>query len=322
MRRRDALAGGAAVLAGLLPARTPAQGRWPDRPIRLIVPYSAGGGGDTLARQLAPRLAERLGVPVVVENRPGAGGNLGTEAGLKAPADGYTLVAISSSYPCQAVISRLSFDPLTDYAPIVLLSREPGVLLVRPDFPARSVRELVELARARPGSLAYGSAGMGSQAHFNTEFMAWGMGIRLNHVPYKGTSQAFADLQGGNIQLMFGTPQFAIPQVRGARTRALGIAGPERLGGLPDVPTFAEAGFPFEFIAWNGIIAPRGTPADVVARLNAEINAVTSSRELADKLAADGVGTVGGPPERLSTLIREDIDRWRELAPRAQIRGD
>ncbi|MFZ4759758.1 MAG: Bug family tripartite tricarboxylate transporter substrate binding protein, partial [Burkholderiaceae bacterium] len=212
MERRRALTlglGTAALALAARPATVHAQAtRFPDRPVKLIVPYSPGGGGDTLARQLAPRLADRLGVQVVVENRPGAGGNLGTEAGLKAPADGYTLVAISASYPCQAIVSKLSFDPLVDYTPITLVSREPGILIVNPDFPAKSLRELIELAKARPGTLAYGSAGHGSQAHFNTEYMAYRAGIRLNHVPYKGTSQAFNDMLGGNIQLMFATPQF------------------------------------------------------------------------------------------------------------------
>lgn len=329
MDRRRALAltavGAATLPAATRPGAAVAQqpaARWPDRPVRLIVPYSAGGGGDTLARQLAPRLAERLGVAVNVENRPGAGGNLGTEAGLKAAPDGTTLVAISASYPCQAVISKLAFDPLADYVPIALLSREPGVLLVNPDFPAKTLREFAALAKAKPGALAYGSAGTGSQAHFNTEWMAFQMGVRLTHVAYKGTSQAFTDLLGGNIQTMFATPQFAVPMHRSGRTRVLAVAGNERLAAFPDVPTFAEQGVPFEFWAWNGIIAPRGLPAEIAARLNAEVNAVLASREVTEKLAADGVGAVGGAPERLSVLIRQDFERWRDVAQRAQIKAE
>ncbi|MFM1988492.1 MAG: hypothetical protein RJA99_1449 [Pseudomonadota bacterium] len=327
-RRALALAAGAVLAASAsrsddAAAQQPqAGGRWPDRPVRLIVPYSAGGGGDTLARQLAPRLAERLGVAVNVENRPGAGGNLGTEGGLKAAPDGTTLVAISASYPCQAVISKLSFDPLVDYTPISLLSREPGVLLVNPDFPAKTLREFVALAKAKPGALAYGSAGLGSQAHFNTEWMAFLAGVKLNHVPYKGTSQAFTDLLGGNIQTMFATPQFAVPLHRSGRTRVLAVAGTERLASLPDVPTFAEQGLAFEFWAWNGLIAPRDLPTGIAARLNAEVNAVLGSREVNEKLAADGVGAVGGAPERLSALIRQDVERWREIAQRAQIKAE
>jgi len=326
MERRSALAlglGSATLALATRPAAVLSQtGRFPDRPVKLIVPYSPGGGGDTLTRQLAPRLADRLGVSVVVENRPGAGGNLGTEAGLKAPADGYTLVAISASYPCQAIVSKLSFDPLTDYTPIALVSREPGILIVNPDFPAKTLRELIELAKARPASLAYGSAGHGSQAHFNTEYMAYRAGIRLNHVPYKGTSQAFNDMLGGNIQLMFATPQFVVPFAKAGRTRVLGVAGAERLSALPDVPTFGEAGLAFEFIAWNGIIAPKGLPAEIATRLNTEVDAVLKSREVVDKLAADGVGTIGGPPDRLSSLIRADIERWRDTAQRAGIKPE
>lgn len=329
-RRKALVIGAGAIAAAALGVRaapaaaqgTAPSGRWPDRPIRLIVPFSAGGGGDTLARQLAPRLAERLGVQVVVENRPGAGGNLGTEAALKSPADGYTLVAISASYPCQAIVSRLSFDPLVDYTPISLVAREPGLLIVNPDSPARTLGELIALAKAKPSTIAYGSAGYGSQAHFNTEHMAHVTGVKLNHVPYKGTSQAFNDLLGGSIQFMFATPQFAVPFHRAGRTRILAVAGPERIAALPEIPTFTELGFPFEFIAWNGIGAPRGLPADVAARLNTEVDAVLKSREIVEKFAADGVRTIGGPADRLSTLISADIERWRDIAQRAGIKPE
>lgn len=321
-RRTLVGAAGAAIVAAALPRTGSTQSKFPDRPIRIIVPYSAGGGGDTLARLLAPRLADRLGTSVVVENRPGAGGNLGTEQGLKSPPDGHTLVAISSSYPCQAVISKLGFDPVADYTPITLISREPGVLIVNPDFPAKSLRELIELAKTRPGAYAYGSAGLGSQAHFNTEHMAHLAGVKLNHIPYKGTSQAFNDMLGGNIHLMFGTPQFVVPFSRSGRTRVIAVAGPERLAALPDAPTFREAGLDFDFIAWNGIVAPRGVPSDVAVRLTAEFDAVLRSREIADRFNADGVRPIGGAADRLSTLIRADIERWREVARIANIKGE
>lgn len=313
----------AAPIPGALPSAR-AQTRFPERPIRIIVPYSAGGGGDILARAMAPRLAERLGVPVVVENRAGAGGNLGTEHGLKSPADGYTLVAISSTYPCQAVVSRkLGFDPLNDYTPVSLMSAGPAVLAMGKHVGVQNMAGFIELARRTPGSQAYGSAGVGSQAQFATELFAHLAGIQLNHVAYKGTSQAFNDLLGGSIAVAITTPAFITPFIRSGRALGLAVSGPKRLPQLPEVPTFAEVGLPdYEYTAWNALIAPKGLPPEVLARLNLEINHVLSTREVTEKIIADGVTPVGGEPETLSRQIRADILRWQEVARVANIREE
>lgn len=324
--RRTALGMFGSLAAGLgLPATwAQASSTFPDKPVRIIVPYSAGGGGDILARTMAPRLAERLGVPVVVENRPGAGGNLGTEIGLKSAPDGATLVAISSSYPCLAVTSKkLGFDPLRDYTPVALVSGGPAVFALGRHVGVTDMAGFVARARKEPGALAYGSAGMGSQAQFATELLALQAGISLNHIAYKGTSQAFNDLLAGNIALAMTTVSFVTPFIRSGRAIGLAVSAGKRLAQLPEVPTFTEVGLPdYAYTAWNALIAPRGLPREIQARLNQEINSAIRSREVSEKILADGITPIGGEPDVLSRQIESDIQRWREVARVANIRED
>lgn len=324
--RRAALGMVGSLMAGVgwPVGKAAASSVFPDKPVRIIVPYSAGGGGDILARAMAPRLAERLGVPVVVENRPGAGGNLGTEIGLKSPADGTTLVAISSSYPCLAVTSKkLGFDPLRDYTPVALVSGGPAVFALGRHLGVSEMAGFVAQARKNPGGLAYGSAGIGSQAQFATELFALQAGISLNHIAYKGTSQAFNDLLSGNIALAMTTVAFVTPFIRSGRAIGLAVSAKKRLTQLPEVPTFEEVGLPdYEYTAWNALIAPRGLPREIQLRLNQEINNVIGSREVSEKILADGVTPVGGEPAVLSRQIESDIERWRHVARVANIRED
>jgi len=325
MKRRDFLASGlnASLLAGLgvfAPALL-AQAKFPSRTIKYIAPYAAGGGGDLIARFLAQKLTERFGSPVVVENKVGAGGNIGADFVLKSPPDGYTILAMSSTYPIQAAVSKLPFDPIADMTPIIMISKDPVLIVVNKDFPARTLPELVELARKDPGRLTYGSAGVGSLGHMAVEEINYLAGIKMTHVPYKGSSQAFSDLLGGNVNLMLTSTAFGAPYIKSGRVRGLVLSGPARVPTLPDVPTFAEAGYPqYEVYDWKAVAGPRGIPAAIVAILNAEFNAVLRDKGVAGKLEADGIAAVGGTPEAMLATIKSDIARWKTVAERAQVR--
>ena len=318
-RRRFALGASALALAASLPLR--AQQRFPGKPIRFVVPFAAGGGGDLTARMLAQRLSERLNNPVVVENRTGAGGNIGSDFVLKSPPDGYTLLNMSSTYPIQAAVSKLPFDPIADMQPIVMVSRDPVVLLVNTNSPLKSVRDLFEAAKKTPDKLTHGSAGVGSIAHLGTEELAYLAGIKLVHVPYKGSSQAFSDLLGGQVDMMLTSATFGAAQVKGGRVRALGIAGRERLASLPEIPTFEEQGIAgYNVVDWKAVAGPRGIPTDVVAFLNRELNAVLQSKEVTEKMKAEGTTAVGGTPEQMMEIVRSDIARWKRVAEMAKVK--
>jgi tripartite-type tricarboxylate transporter receptor subunit TctC len=320
MRRRVFLQSAAALWAG---AAAPlwSQQKFPSKPIRFVVPFAAGGGGDVIARMLAQRLSERIANPVVVENRVGAGGNIGSDYVLKSPADGYTLLNMSSTYPIQAAVSKLPFDPIADMQPIVMISRDPVVLVVHPASPLRSARDLVDAARRTPSKLTHGSAGVGSIAHLGMEELAYTMGIQLVHVPYKGSSQAFNDLLGNNVDLMLTSATFGAPFIKSGRVRALGIAGASRMPTLPEVPTFEEQGFAgYNVVDWKALAGPKGMPADVVAFLNAELNAVLKHKAVSEKFAAEGTTAVGGSPEDMMNIIRADITRWKNIAEKARVR--
>jgi tripartite-type tricarboxylate transporter receptor subunit TctC len=295
--------------------------RFPSRPIRFVVPFAAGGGGDTVARLLAQRLGERIGNPVVVENRVGAGGNIGTDYVLKSPADGYTLLNMSSSYPIQAAVSVLPFDPIADMQPVIMISRDPVVLIVNPSSPLRSARELAESARRTPDKLTHGSAGVGSIAHLGMEELAFVMGVKLVHVPYKGSSQAFNDILSSHVDLMLTSSTFAAPFLKAGRVRALGIAGTERMASLPDVPTFEEQGFAgYDVVDWKALAGPKGMPPDVLAYLNTELNAVLTQRAVVDRFKADGTTAVGGSPEQMMQIVRADIARWKKVVEKANVK--
>jgi tripartite-type tricarboxylate transporter receptor subunit TctC len=322
MSRRMFLSRGASSL--LLAAAAPwswAQQKFPSKPIKLVVPFAAGGGGDVVARILALRLTERTGQPVVVENRTGAGGNIGSDYVLKSAPDGYTLLNMSSSYPIQAAVSKLPFDPIGDLQPIMMVSRDPVLLAVPPGSPLRTLKDLIDVSRATPGKVTYGSAGVGSIAHLGMEEAAFMMGIQLTHVPYKGSSQAFNDLMGSNVDMMLTSATFGAPYVQSGRVRALAIAGTKRTAKLPEVPTFAELGYPdYQVVDWKAVAGPRGIPADVVAYLNRELNGVLKDKMVAEKFEAEGSSAVGGTPEQMMAIIKSDIDRWKDVAQKAQVK--
>jgi len=321
MKRRAFVQSGLALgMAASLPAW--AQQKYPNKPIKFVVPFAAGGGGDVVARMLATRLQERLGNPVIVENRTGAGGNIGADFVLKSPPDGYTLLNMSSTYPIQAAVSKnLPFDAIADMQPVIMVSRDPVVLLVNANSPLRSARDLIDAARRAPGKLTYGSAGVGSIAHLGMEELAFLMGVQLTHVPYKGSSQAFTDLLGGQVDMMLTSATFSVPHIRGGKVRAIGIAGEKRMGTLTDVATFEEQGVRgYNVVDWKAVAGPKGMPPDVVAFLNRELNEVLRHKEVTAKFEAEGTTAVGGSPEDMMRTVREDVERWRRVAEKAKVK--
>jgi tripartite-type tricarboxylate transporter receptor subunit TctC len=310
IHRRAALTACAASLV----APTWAQD-YPGRPIRVIVPFSPGGAVDGPTRVVAQELTKRLGQQVVVDNRPGAGATIGTEAVAKSPPDGYTLLLASQTNAISATLyTKLSFNPIDDFAPISLIGREPGVLVVHPSLPAKSVRELIELARARPGQLDYASSGNGSGQHLFAAQLFSMAGVKLNHVPYKGSGQATTDLIGGVVTV--GVPGLAgmLPHIKSGKLRALAITGVHRSPQLPDVPTLAESGFAgYSAYVWLGLLAPKGTPSPIIERLNREVVAALDTPEVKGYMANASIEALGSTPAEFGAFFRAERDTWARV---------
>ena len=289
---------------------------YPSKPVRLVVPFTPGGSTDILARAVGQKLSESWGQPVVVDNRPGAGGIIGMETVAKAAPDGYTLVMghIGTLAANPALYKTLPYDPVKDFAPCTLIARVPNVLVVGPAVPSRSVAELIALAKANPGKLDYGSGGNGSAAHLATEYFKLKAGVDLQHIPYKGTAPALQDLLGGQIALMMTGLPPVLPHVKAGRLRILGVASAQRLKMFPDIPTIAESGVRgFEATQWYGILAPAATPKDVVAKLNREFVKALTDPVVAAKLASEGADPAGGTPEQFATFIASEIELWGKV---------
>jgi tripartite-type tricarboxylate transporter receptor subunit TctC len=298
---------------------------YPIKPLRLISPYAPGGGSDTLARTVGSKLAESWGQPVVVENRPGAGGSIGAEAAAKATPDGYTLLVTPSAVLTinPHLYSHLRYDPLRDFAPITLAANSPYLLVVHPSLPVKSTKELIAHARARPGQLNYSSSGNGSSTHLAGVLFASMAGVELVHVPYKGAAPALVDLLGGQIQMRFSSVVPVLPHVRSGKLRALGISSAKRYGPLPEMPTISEVGLPgFVVDSFYAIVAPAGTPRPLVMRINSEIVRHLTSEELKARMAADGAEAVGSSPEALAKAIREDLALWAKPVKQSGARAD
>lgn len=313
-----------ALLALLSAGPVAAQADYPDRPVRIIVGFPPGGPADTLARLLAERLAAALGKPFVVDNVTGAAGSIALERVSKAAPDGHTLaLAVEAQVVINPSLHRLSYDPAKDFAPISELAVAPYVLVVSSTIAAKSVSELVALARQQAGELTFGSAGGGSSPHMAGELFRSVAGVDLRHVPYKGIAPAISDLLGGRITMVFSPLVNALPAVRDGRLRALGITSVKRFGGLADVPTLAEAGYPgFEMAGWLGLFAPAGTAAPVVRTLQAESTKALSLPALREKLASFGVQPIGGSPEAFAALIREGGPKWAKLVRESGAQAD
>ena len=313
-----------ALLSAGLTASVFAQ-NYPQKPVRIIVPYAAGGDTDIVARLIAPKLVESLGQQFIVENRPGAGSLIGTEAMLRAPADGYTLAmgTISSLAVLPVTKSNVSYDPRKDFAPIALITRVPYVLFVHPSVPARSVKELVQLAKQRPGALSYGTPGIATGIHLASEFFALNVGITLTHVPYKGGAPAMVDLAAGNISLMFSTFSTGGQHLASNRLRALAVAAAARNKDYPAVPTMRESSYDaFDATTWHGMVARAGTPRAIVTRLNAEIARIVELEDVRNAFAVTGLDLAVGTAEDFDLFIRSEYVKWEKVARVAKITTD
>jgi tripartite-type tricarboxylate transporter receptor subunit TctC len=298
---------------------------WPERPIRLVVPFPAGSSTDIIARIVAQKLSHRLGQQIVIENRAGASGNIGADAVAKAAPDGYTIgIATASTHAVAASLSaNLPYDPIKDFAPVAMIGSQPYVLVLQPALPARNLAELIALAKAKPGTLNYGSAGVASLAHLATALFASMAGVNIVHVPYKSSSQSMTDMVTGRLDMQFATIAPSLPNIRAGQLRALVTSGKTRVAALPELPTVAEAGLAgYEAALWVSLVMPSGTPPTILARLNREVNEILKSTDGTEALVAQGMAAEPGPPEALTERIRGDIEKWRGVAVKAGIRPE
>jgi len=313
----------AATVAPIAVAPAVAQ-TFPTRPVRLISPYPPGGGNDIVSRIVAEKLGPLLGQNVIVENRAGAGGNVGTEVAARAPADGHTLVMGSLSHPINATLyRRLPFDPIKDFATVTVLAAGAYVLVSHPSLPVKNVRELVALAKARPGQINYGSAGNGAGGHLGMEMFKNMAGIDLVHVPYKGTAPAMAETVAGQVSLDMDNMLALLPQVKAGRLRPLAVTTLKRSSLLPEVPTMDESGFKgFEVSPWFGVLAPAGTPKDVIARLHGEMVKVLRMPDVRERLLQQGAEPVGNTPEQFDAYLRAEVEKWAKVVKATGARID
>ena len=294
---------------------------FPTKPVRLIVPFAAGGSTDIIARVVATKLNEMWGSPVLVDNRAGGSTVIGTDIVAKAAPDGHTLLVTPAPFTIvPSLIPKLPYDPARDFEPITLINTTPLVVVVHPGVPAKSIKELIALARARPGALNYGSSGSGGSNHLAGELFNAMAGVKMVHVPYKGNAPALTDLVGGHVDVVFNGLTSALPFIKSGRLRALGMTSLNRSATLPQVPTLDEAGLKgFQAVAWNGLTAPARTPKDVVAKVNADVLKVIRSPELVEKLRAEGSDPVGNTPEQYARFLREEIAKWSKVIKAANI---
>ena len=314
-----------AFIAALFATAALAQGDYPGKPIKLIVPFPPAGGTDTLSRAIAQSIASDTKWTIVVENRPGAGGNIGLDATAKSPADGY-IIAMGQTANLAvnpALYSSMPFDPLKDFAPIALLSSQPLIVVVSATSPYKTLKDLVDAAKKSPGKVNMASAGNGTIGHIGGEIFQRRAGIKMTHVPYKGAGPAVTDLIGGSVDTIFGNTQSVGGLIAGGRLRPLAVTSPKRLAAFPDVPTVAESGYPgFEAATWSGLVAPAGTPKPIIDKLNAAANKALGSTEMKAKLAEDGSTPLGGTPQQFADYIKSEHAKWGAAVREAGIKLD
>jgi tripartite-type tricarboxylate transporter receptor subunit TctC len=295
---------------------------YPSKPIRLVVPYAPGGGADSVARIVAKKVSENIGQPIVIENKGGAGSILGTDIVAKAEPDGYTLL-LGQSGPISinpAIYKSLPYDPVKDFAPITMTTAYPYILVVNAELPAKSLQEFVALAKSKPGAMNYGSTGVGAANHLVAELFNSKAGLKMTHVPYRGTALAVGDLLGGQLTMVFGDPISVLAHIKSGKLRALAVTSLERSPVAPEVPTVAESGYPgFEALAWHGILAPAKTPPAVVKKLNEEIAKALGDPATRDLLVNQAMQTVGSTPEAFAAFIQNDIATWKAVAAAANV---
>jgi tripartite-type tricarboxylate transporter receptor subunit TctC len=295
---------------------------YPNRPVRLVVPFPAGGPADALGRVLADQLNKMWGQPVIIENRGGAGGNLGAEAVARSAPDGYTLLLNASSHVINASLyEKLPYDPIKDFTPVSEVASYMLVLVVHPSVPAASVKEFVAFAKTKQEGLTVANAGLGTPTHLAAVLFAQAADVNLIHVPYRGAAPASSDLIAGQVPAMFNNPVNAVPQVRSSNLRALAVTGSKRLSLLPEIPTIAESGYPeFETRTWYGLFGPAGMPVDIVRKLHADLEKALQIPEIANNLVAQGWDITASPPERFSVVLQSEFDRWSAVVKRAGIK--
>jgi len=314
-----------ALVCALLPAwPASAAEAYPDKPIRLIVPQPPGGTSDILARVLALKLAENLRQQIIIDNRAGASGTIGTDLAAKSPPDGYTLVLVYTTHATTpGIYGKLPYDPVADFAPITLAAAAPLLLVVHPKIPVTSVKELIAYAKTRPGELNFCSAGNGSGSHLAGELFNTMTGVKLTHIPYKGSGLAITELIGGQVQLMFAGIVPIDPHVKSGRVRSIAVTSAKRSVAIPQVPTIAESGLPgFEVVGWYGVLAPARTPHPVVARLHNEFVKILQTQDIRDRLLSEGAEPVGNTPAEFTAFIKTDIGRWAKVIKAAGAKLD
>jgi len=322
LTRRQVCAATLGLPASLLVDQSRAQMPYPSKTVRIIVPFAPGGGTDFSARVFSAKLSERLGQPVVVENRPGAASTLGTAYAVNAPPDGYTLLVISGSYVVNPSLYKLSFDPIRDVTPIVQLTESGYVLAVHPKVPAQTLGDLIELMRKRPGEITYASSGQGGHLQVVTEYMLGLAKVTAKHIPYRGTGPGVADLLAGTVDMMFGGTEAIMQHVAAGKLRVLAVGTPKRLAAYPDIPTVEEAGVPgYEVVAWHGMLGPRNLPPEIVATLSRHMNAVVRDKEINERIRPQGVDGAGGTPEQFRDLLKAEIDRYAKVVRDARIKA-
>lgn len=310
------------ILSAVLAPPASAQ-QYPTKPVRIIVPFAPGGGSDFIARFMAQKLSATLGSQVIVENKPGAGGVIGIEQGIKSPADGYNLVLIASSYTVNPSVYKLNFDPVADITPIVQMSQGPLLIVVNPSVPVKTVKDLIDMAKKKPGDLNFASPGQGSVIHMATEYFDSMAKIKMNHIPYKGTGPALTDTIGGQTQVLFSSTATALPHVKGGKLKAIAVTTAKRIPALPDVPTVMESGLPgYEVVLWHGLIGPKGLPKEVVDKIGGEVNKILRQAETASQLESDGVAPAGGTPQQFAEQIKKEIGVWRKVAADAGVKAE
>jgi tripartite-type tricarboxylate transporter receptor subunit TctC len=319
--KRGALGAALAIAAAAAGSPAAIAQKYPVKPVRIIAPFAPGGGTDFIARVAAQKLTEAMGQQFIVENRPGAGGSIGAEFGTRAAPDGYTFTLIAGSYAVNPSLFKLAFDPVNDITPVIQMSQGPFLIVAHPTLPIKTVKDLIALAKSRPGHLLYASSGQGSITHLATELFADMAGIKMVHVPYKGTGPAIVDTIAGQTQLLWGSIAPTTPHVKSGRLRAIAVSTAQRVQAFPDVPTANESGLKgYDVVLWHGLIAPRNLPAPILERVNGELNKILKSQDMQDKLAADGVSAAGGTPEQFGALIKRDIETWRKVVQKAGVK--
>ena len=322
MKRLNFLAAGLLALSMSAPAHADS---YPSQPIRLVVPYAAGGTSDTVARLLSEEIAKKLDTPVVVENKAGAGGNIGTEQAARAKPDGYTmLMGVVATHGINAnLYKNIGYDPVKDFSPITLIASSPSVVLVNPEVPVDSIQELIDYAKGNPGKLNFGSSGNGSSHHLAGELFKSMAAVDMTHIPYRGTAAAQVDLMAGEIQVLFDTLPAAMPHVKAGKVKPLGVSSTERDPALPDLPTVAEAGVPgYEVGSWYGLLFPANTPKEIVDRMNEVVVEIVQAPAISKRLIELGATPVANSPEEFATHIEQELNKWAKVIETANARVD